>query len=191
MLVPILDSSKDGCMEEGDKELRITTTEHVQLSEQPLHILARLSLHPFVQADDLKSIVGPYSPRRQGGERSESLQEKFPVGMGQAEDVDGKSICSPAISPVPTHTIAWSECVSCAIESPTCIAHHGWQRGLGKHSVEAVIEEGQAKTIVDGLLETDKATYTHGACPADFACSCQCSQLPNQILAMLDLSCTI
>lgn len=71
--VHTLHTSKDEGMEKRELELSIIT-EHLQLSEKPSHILVGLSRHPFVEAGDLKSIVGPYSPKRQIAEHKNPQQ---------------------------------------------------------------------------------------------------------------------
>lgn len=69
-LVPICDPSK---AEPSELQLTITT-EELQFSERPLHILEELNLSSGLQADNLLSLVGPYSPKRQLPECKEPTQ---------------------------------------------------------------------------------------------------------------------
>jgi hypothetical protein len=57
----------------GDLEFAIKA-ENLQVAEEPLHTGEEVSLPPAVQANDLHSNVGPYSPQRHLAECKEQPQ---------------------------------------------------------------------------------------------------------------------
>lgn len=92
--------------------------------------------------------------------------------------MDRQLVCSPFESPIRTHTIAWSDCESCVVGSPTCAAYQ--QTPDAKLGAEDRAGE-KPKTLEDELLEAAETTDAHDACFVGSRGPCQCSQLPNQI----------